>query len=353
MIFSPLLARAARLRLLTAAGLAATALVAGCGSSSGGGTSPSAQLSSSAAGTGSTAAEPSAPQTSAGASSAAPSTSAAPSSAPSGGSVTVDGVAVTVDAAAAAKVPTALKSKGTLTVAADASYAPNEFIDPDGKTVIGMDPDLAKALGATLGLKVTIVDAGFDGILPGLASGKYDLGMSSFTDTKAREKVVDFVTYFSAGTAFFIKTGGSTIDTLADLCGHTVAVETGTTQADDATAQSRACTKGGKKPVTVQAYPKQDGANLALSSGRAEVSMADSPVAAYQVTQSRGQFQLTGKSYGTAPYGIAVPKGNGFAAPVLLALKDLIADGAYTKILTTWNIESGAITSPVVDGAQS
>src|SRR5262249_47424644 len=98
----------------------------------------------------------------------------------------------------AALVPGAIKSKGSLTVAADATYAPNEFIGSDGHTVVGMDADLAKALGQVMGLKVNMVNATFDTIIPGLASGKYDLGMSSFTDTKAREKTVDFVTYFIA-----------------------------------------------------------------------------------------------------------------------------------------------------------
>jgi polar amino acid transport system substrate-binding protein len=139
----------------------------------------------------------------------------------------------------AAEVPAKIKSKGTLTVAADATYAPNEFIGADGHTVEGMSPDLAHALAAVMGLKVKVVNASFDTIIPGLQSGKYDLGISSFTDTKEREKVVDFVTYFSAGTSFYVKVqGGPTINTLADLCGHKVAVERGTTQADDATAQS-------------------------------------------------------------------------------------------------------------------
>src|SRR6185295_20316471 len=107
-----------------------------------------------------------------------------------------------------------------LVVATDATYAPNEFIDSDGKTVVGMDPDLAKAIGAVLHRKVKVVNATFDSIIPGLASGKYDLGMSSFTDTKEREKVVDFVTYFSAGTAFYVKAkGGPKIASLAALCG--------------------------------------------------------------------------------------------------------------------------------------
>jgi polar amino acid transport system substrate-binding protein len=254
----------------------------------------------------------------------------------------------------AAEVPAKIKSKGTLTVAADATYAPNEFIGSDGHTVEGMSPDLGHALAAVMGLKVKVVNASFDTIIPGLQSGKYDLGISSFTDTKEREKVVDFVTYFSAGTSFYVKAqGGATINTLADLCGHKVAVERGTTQADDATAQSAKCKKAGKPAVTVLVFPDQNAANLALSSGRGQVGMADSPVAAYIVKKSSGQFKLSGTPYGTAPYGIAIPKGNGMAQPILDSLKELMSNGTYMSILTKWGIQEGAITSPTINGATS
>jgi polar amino acid transport system substrate-binding protein len=254
--------------------------------------------------------------------------------------------------AAAANVPAEIKSKGTLTVAADASYPPDEFIDKDGKTVVGMDADLAKALGQQLGLQVNVVNASFDGIIPGLASGKYDLGMSSFTDTKEREQTVDFVTYFSAGTSFYEKaSGGPAITDLASLCGHHVAAEKGTTQQADAEAQAKKCPAD--KKLTVSVFPDQNGANLALSSGRADVGMADSPVAAYQVKQSNGQFKLVGTPYGTAPYGIAIPKGNGLAQPVLDAIKALMADGTYKKTLDQWGLADGAITDPVINGATS
>jgi polar amino acid transport system substrate-binding protein len=254
----------------------------------------------------------------------------------------------------AAEVPGKIKSKGTLTVAADATYAPNEFIGANGKTVEGMSPDLGHALGAVMGLKFKFVNAGFDTIIPGLASGKYDLGFSSFTDTKEREKVVDFVTYFSAGTSFYVKaSGGPTINSLADLCGHSVGVERGTIQADDATAQSGKCRSAGKPGVTVKVYPDQNAANLAIASGRQQIGMADSPVAAYIVKQSSGKFKLTGKPYNTAPYGIAIPKGNGMAKPILDALKVLMSNGTYKSILTKWNIEEGAITIPKINGAIS
>jgi polar amino acid transport system substrate-binding protein len=258
------------------------------------------------------------------------------------------------NAAIAAEVPAAIKSKGTLTVAADATYAPNEFIAADGHTVIGMDADLMQALAGVMGLKVNIVNATFDTIIPGLAAGKYDIGASSFTDTKEREKTVDFVDYFTAGTSFYAKTSSSpAVKTLADLCGKTVSVEKGTTEQEESTAQSGKCTKAGKKAVTVLVYPTQTGANLAISSGRAELGMADSPVAAYQVKQSNGAFKLIGETYGAAPYGLAIPKGSGMTTPVLAALKALIANGSYLQILTKWGVQSGALATPAINGAKS
>ncbi len=147
--------------------------------------------------------------------------------------------------------------------------------------------------------------------------------------------------------------GGPAIHGLADLCGRTVAVENGTTQLDDATAQNAKCKKGGKSAVKISAFPDQNAANLALASGRADVGMADSPVAAYIVEQSHGQFKLSGKSYGTAPYGIALPKGDGMAKPVLHAVQALMKNGKYTAILKKWGVQGGAISNPKINGAIS
>jgi polar amino acid transport system substrate-binding protein len=238
----------------------------------------------------------------------------------------------------------------TLTVAADATYAPNEFLADDGKTVVGMSADLGEALGKAMGVQLKFVNAPFDGILPGLAAGKYDIGLSSFTDTKEREQTVDFVTYYSAGTSFFVRSeGGPQIGNLADLCGHTIAVQKGTVQADDAEAQAKKCESGAELKVLV--LPDQPAANLALSSGRADVSMADSPVAAYQVKKSDGRFKLVGRPFGTAPYGIAVPKGSDLTQPLLRAVKSIMRDGSYDAVLRKWGVQVGAIDDPTVNGA--
>jgi polar amino acid transport system substrate-binding protein len=256
------------------------------------------------------------------------------------------------NASIAAQVPAAIKSKGTLAVATEAQYAPNEFIAPDGHTVIGMDAELMEAIGAKLGLKVKLINANFETIIPGLAAGRYDIGASSFTDTKEREKTVDFVDYFEAGISFYAKSSANPgVTTVADLCGRTVAVEKGTVEQEEATKQSGKCTKEGKKSVNVLSFPGQNAVNLAVSSGRAELGMADSPVADYQVKQSNGAFKLIGKEYEVAPYGFAIPKKSGMSAPVLTALKAVMADGTYTKILAKWGLQSGAITTPKINGA--
>lgn len=286
-----------------------------------------------------------------------------------GGKTTDTGAApksaqVTVSSASdlAALVPDAIKSKGTITVGTDATYAPNEFSGDGGKTFQGMDIDLANAIGKTLGLKVKVVSAPFEGLLAGLAAGKYDLSISSFTDTAEREKTVDFVTYFKAGTSIAVKKGNPLgIKDQTGLCGVRVAAERGTTQLDsltknkfdDGTATLRGtCVTSGKKAPVAVPLLDQNAVNAALIAGRADAFTADSPVVDYQVKVTSGGVEQGGTTTDVAPYGIAIPKASGaFKDAVQKAVKKLIDDGTYATILTTWNLKDGGITDPVVNGA--
>lgn len=260
---------------------------------------------------------------------------------------------VKVDTKIKAEFPQKVQQAGSLNVAADASYAPDEFFGPDNKTIIGMGADLAHALSAVTGIDFKLTNVTFDAIIPGIQAGRYDAAISSMTDLKAREAKVDFVDYYNAGTIFMVRSSGSlNITSLGQLCGLTVATERGTTEQIDATNQSKACTQAGKKPVDVLTFPDQNEVNLALSTGRAQVVTADSPVGAYQVQLSKGKFKVTGE-YGIAPYGIALPKNSGMVKPLESALTALIADGVYTKILDKWSLQKGAITAPTLNGAVS
>ena len=253
-------------------------------------------------------------------------------------------------------VPAAIHSAGVLIVATDATYPPNESLAADGKTFEGMDIELATAIGDKLGLKVKFQNVTFDQILAGLKGGKYNLSLSSFTDTKEREAKVDFVTYFKAGTSVIVLKGNpSKVLGPDDLCGRKVAIETGTTQElVDLPAKTKACKDAGKAAVIAVALPDQNAASLAVQSGRADATLADSPVGEYQAKQPGAKFEVAGKSYNDAPYGIAVAKDAGtLKDAVLAALNALIADGSYKKILDKWSIADGAITTPVINGAAS
>ncbi len=256
------------------------------------------------------------------------------------------------DATLAALVPSDVASDGKIIVGSDASYAPNEFVDADGTTIIGMDVDLGKAIGQKLGLEVEFQNSAFDGILPGIAAKKYELGMSSFTDNAEREKQVDMVTYFSAGTKMAVPKGNPDGIKIDDLCGKTVAAQRGTVQVDDLTARSDTCTKAGKPAINIAQFQAQTDVTLALTAKRAQAMLADSPVVDYAISKTNGQLEAVGDAYDTAPYGIAVPKGDGnYAKAIQGAVQALMTDGTYKAILDKWSVSGGAITTSKINGA--
>jgi polar amino acid transport system substrate-binding protein len=253
-----------------------------------------------------------------------------------------------VDPSLAAKVPADIKSKGTLTIGADASYAPNEYLAPDGKTVIGWDVDLFNAVAAKLGLKTQWQNAKFTTIIPAVQSGKYNFGVSSFSINAQREAQVNMVSYYNAGTQWVQKTGGSVDPNNA--CGKKVAVQTGTVQADDVAARSTKCTAAAKPAIKIDQYQLQSDATAAVVSGKDDAMLADSPISAYAVKQTNGQLALVGSIYDAALYGYVLPKDQtDLAGAIAGAVKELITDGTYNQILTKWGVQIGAITNPTVN----
>ncbi|MBP0449589.1 MULTISPECIES: ABC transporter substrate-binding protein [unclassified Kitasatospora] len=277
------------------------------------------------------------------------------SSSGASGSATGTVPAVSADPSLAALVPADAKSAGKLVVAADASYAPNEFQDASGK-IIGMDVDLANAIGQKLGLAVDVQNSPFTAIIPGIAANKFQLGMSSFTDTKEREATVDMVTYFLAGTSAAVKKGNPDNIDINNLCGKKVAVQTGTTQADSIKdVINPACVAAGKPPVPNDGdkFDLQTDVTQAVVSGRDQVMLADSPVIDYAIKQTNGQLQQLGSVEGKAPYGIVLAKGAALTPAVQGAVQSLMNDGTYKAILDKWGVQAGAIDKSVVNGATS
>jgi len=266
--------------------------------------------------------------------------SGAPSS--SGAGPASGSASASKDDALAKLVPPNVSADGKLVIGSDASYPPNEFYDTDGQTFIGMDVDLGKAIAQKLGLTAEFQNSAFGAILLGIGSDKYELGMSSFTINAEREKSVDMVSYFNAGTKAAVLKGNPDHLNLDDLCGKAVGTQKDTVQEQDVNARSKKCQAQGKAPIALTALQAQTDVTLALTSKRIVAMLADSPVVNYAVIQTNGQLEQLGSQYEAAPYGITLKKGQGeFTKAIQGAVQALIDDGTYGKIVTKWNGASG------------
>ncbi|MEN0129076.1 MAG: ABC transporter substrate-binding protein [Brevundimonas sp.] len=262
---------------------------------------------------------------------------------------TFDPASISKDDAIAALVPDKIKSAGKLVVGSDTTYAPAEYIDEDGKTPIGYDVDIAKALAAVLGLKADVQTASFTGIIPAIGS-KYDVGISSFTINPDRVKQANMVQYFVAGEAYAVPKGNPKKIDPADLCGLTVGVQTGTVEDEELDAAIEKCKTDGKAAITPLKYEKQSDVTTALVGGKADLMYADSPIIAYAITQTGDKLERLGDVFASAPQGIVVSKDDqALTDAVQKAVQKLIDSGDYLKILTAWGNEASAVKTADVN----
>ncbi|NVN50732.1 bifunctional serine/threonine-protein kinase/transporter substrate-binding domain-containing protein [Mycolicibacterium hippocampi] len=249
----------------------------------------------------------------------------------------------------AATVPAEIRDRGRLVIGVNVPYAPMEFKNADGQ-LVGFDVELMNAVTEVLGLVPDYRDTSFDMILPSVLEGTTDVGMSSVTDTKAREASVDFVTYFQAGTQWAKRSG--TAPNPNSPCGVRVGVAQGTLQeTEELPRKSDQCVAAGQAPVEIVVSFSQDEVTNALIAGEVDAMSADSPVTGFAIKLSRGDLVPAGDVFDSAPYGWPVKKGSELAESLRLALEHLMESGDYRAIATMWGVERGMIDTPVINGA--
>jgi ABC-type amino acid transport substrate-binding protein/predicted Ser/Thr protein kinase len=254
-------------------------------------------------------------------------------------------------ASIAATVPADIRATGRLVIGVNVPYAPNEFKNSDGQ-IVGFDVDLMNAVAKTLALAPNYREAAFDGIIPAVQTGSFNVGMASFTDTQERQSLVDFVTYFQAGT-LWAQRPGPPIDPGA-ACGLRVGVVAGSIQeTKEIPAKSDACAAAGVSPIDKVVYPRQDDVTAALIAGKVDAMSADSPVTGFAIKLSGGTLVPAGQVFDAAPYGWPVAKGSGLAESLRQALEYLIKTGEYRTIATKWGLDKGMIDKPSLNGAIS
>jgi ABC-type amino acid transport substrate-binding protein len=265
-------------------------------------------------------------------------------SASSGGSnVTTTWGLKPVDAVAAL-VPADFKGKAVQNGIYN-DFAPQDF-EENGQ-LVGIQPDIVQALSEVMGLKVNNISVGtFDSLIPGLSSGRYDISSADFGVTKPRLGQVDFVSEFAVGTSFATKNGsGITIDSATDLCGHTVSVLAGSYFIDQVNQASADCAKAGKAEVTLQTYPDDGARLLSVTNGRSEITATTTDAMAYAIKSQSLPLTLQKFVYQPLELGIALKKGSSLGPAMQAAMKEIVSNGTYAKILAKWGVSDIAYPS--------
>jgi polar amino acid transport system substrate-binding protein len=254
-----------------------------------------------------------------------------------------------VDPELAARVPAKIKADG-LTIATADGYPPMEMFDKDGKTMIGVDMSIARALGAIWGVKVDIQNSDQNAMIPGVASGRYDMVISGLNDTAVRREKVSFVDYAKSAGAFVVAKGNPKgIKTAADMCGKTLAVLDNGYYMQLAQTYSDDCVAKGASKIDIMGFANDPEALLQLQNGRADAGMNDFPVAQYRVSQSDDKLEAV-EIPGEALFGIGIgPDAKDLISLTQDTMNKLMKDGAYDDILSAWDLGGMGIDEATVD----
>jgi polar amino acid transport system substrate-binding protein len=225
-------------------------------------------------------------------------------------------------------------------------YPPQEFLE--GQTLVGIQPDIVLALSEVMGVKIENVSVGsFDSLIPGLSTGRYDMSSADFGVTKPRLEQVDFVSEFAIGTAFATKTGSPIkVEKTTDLCGHSIGLIAGSYYIDQVNEANSECQKAGMEPITVQTYPTDGARVLAVTNGRVEITATTQDAMAWVIKSESVPLTLQPLIYEPLEQGIALKNDSTLGPALQAAMKEIMANGTYTKILEKWDVAQIGYTSP-------
>lgn len=251
-------------------------------------------------------------------------------------------------------LPDRIKQSGVIKLATDAHYPTCESFAADGKTMVGFEPDLWNAMAQVLGVKIDAVSIDFDGLIPGIASGRYDTAIECIDDRADREKQVTFVDYsLSTGDAIYYVAGSPTIkkgDVLS-LCGLKTAAQTGTDMVDSLEALSQHCEKNGKPKISVAAIPQASAVILGVIAGRLDFTLTDA--VAFDDLQKASTKLLESFPNPLGPKNymgfIVKPSDAQLGDALLVALKAVDASGTYDVIWDKWRIGHAKLAEPGIN----
>ena len=254
---------------------------------------------------------------------------------------------VAVDPQAVAKIPATYSfvEPGTLTVAISALNSPPlALLASDNRTRIGSDPDIARLLAGSLGLKLKLVPTAWEDWPLGIVSGRYDVALVNIAVTEQRKEKFDFATYRVDSLAFSVKSNSSiqSIKGAGDLSGKKVIVGSGTNQERILLGWNDENRQAGRTPALPLYLTDDASANLYIQSGRADVFFGPQSVSAYKAALT-GKTRVVGLGPKKAYVATTTKKGNGLVYALQAALDGAITRGEYQKVLARWGEEGEAV----------
>lgn len=251
-------------------------------------------------------------------------------------------------------LPPAIRTSGILKVATDLT-PPISFHADDGK-LVGIDADIAAALGIILGVNVQMTDVGAGAaIVPSILSKRFDISISGINDDPELEKQVDVIDYmYDATTIMTIKGNPLGIKSMADLCGKKVAVPVGTFQAKLVETASAKC----QAPINIMAIPKMPDVLQAVRTGRADATVNGYATSVYttenQTGNGKGLEALPDIRLAVGYLGMLTAKDNPqLRDSVVAALQQMVDSGAYETIMKKWSLGPLAVKTVKVNNAAS
>lgn len=248
--------------------------------------------------------------------------------------------------AQAAALPAPIVARGTIIAAIVPDYPPLDLRDPATNALTGFDVDLGDALAAKLGVKMQWQETSFDQMIAAVDTGCVDIILSGMSDLASRHKVVSFVDYLKSGPQFYVLASRkSDFPDMAALCGHTVGASRRTSFPREIAAWSVAhCEAAGHSAIKVVGTDGSADAQLQVREGRIDAGMQGSETLPYIMSQRPNLYAPVGTPIATQLTGIGVAKSDTALQTALAdALKELLADGTYAKLLAKWQLYPDAI----------
>ena len=217
--------------------------------------------------------------------------------------------------------------KKQLVVATSPDFPPFEFLD--GSQIVGIEPALMQAIADKLGMELVWEQVDFDSIIPGIQTGKYDMGMAGMTVNEERLEQVNFSDSYSTGIQVVIVKEGGKVQSLDDMGaeGVIIGTQSGTTGFTYASSDF-----GDEK---VKGFTKTTDAVAALINGQVDCVMLDNePAKALVAANPDAGLSILDTAYTVEDYAIAINKDNNdLLTKVNAALAELKADGTLQGII--------------------